>query len=345
MAHHTGNHPAARTLSVITVVLNEAAHLERLKRSLDALDVPAGVRVETVLVDGGSTDGGPGVARRLGFTQIIELPGANIPVSRNAGARAASGEWLAFVDADCEVARDWLREAMAFLDGDEPLVVGWPVRPPEPVTWVRKAWYAHWSFKNPRRESFRGRDVVRHEAFRLLTTRNMLMHRAVFDRLGGFDENLPTSEDSDFVFRAAGRGILVLGAPALQVIHHGEPATLRAFYRQQAWHANRSSYARIVREAAGKTGGHAPLFTVLYAISAAAAIVGLALSLLMTSWHWLLLVLPLAALLAGPAALIAKRARSWRLMPALSVLYAAYGCARALDLVGFYRVKRSWKQR
>ncbi len=332
-----------RTLSVITVVLNEAAHLERLKRSLDGLDVPAGVRVETVLVDGGSSDGGPAAARSLGFTQVIELPGANIPVSRNAGARAASGEWLAFVDADCEVAPDWLRQAMVFLEGEERLVIGWPASPPEPATWVQRAWFAHWSFKNHHRETFRGCAVVRKEAFRLLTTRNMLMHRAVFDRLGGFDENLPTSEDSDFVFRASRRGLVVLGVPALRVVHHGEPATLRAFYRQQAWHANRSSYARIVGERSGKTGGHAPLFTVLYVFSLAAAAAGVALSVVTAWWYWLFLIVPFAALLAGPAALIARRAKSWRLVPALSVLYAAYGCARALDLVGFYRTKRSWK--
>ncbi len=92
-------------------------------------------------------------------------------------------------------------------------MLGWPARPPEPHTWVQAAWLFHWSQKNPHREQRLGRDVVTREGFRLVTTRNLILHRAVADQLGGFNEELTTGEDTDFAFRADQAGIPVLGCP------------------------------------------------------------------------------------------------------------------------------------
>jgi len=332
---------SSQTLSLIAVALNESVHLARLAASIRALDLPQGWSVETILVDGGSTDATVQVARGAGFDHIVELPGASIPVCRNRGVREARGAWIAFVDADCELAPDWLRTAVAHLQPDRPVVIGWPVQPPEPPTWVQSAWHAHWRHKNTALRQSDGQPVAR-EAFRLITTRNMIFARNVFDQLQGFDEQLATGEDTDFVFRAYQAGLPVLAVPGLNVVHWGEPATLGAFFRQQLWHANRGSYGKIARSSSGRVGANAPLFTLAFAAATLLAFAGLAGALVCP--YAPTLMLPLLALLFLPAAVIAFRAGNPALIPQLMILYAAYGAARTIDLAGFGRSKKTWKK-
>jgi len=337
--------PTDHRLSVIVVSYNEEINIPRLKSSVDRLRMPAGLTVETILVDGGSRDGSADLGRQLHFSKIIVLEGASIPVCRNRGIREATGDWLAFVDADCEVAPDWLEQASPFLEGSREILIGWPASPPDPMTWVQQAWHAHWTHKNAKYESCGSSQVIRREGFRLITTRNLLMTREAVDRLGGFDEQLSTGEDTDLCFRAYQAGIPTLAVPALRVIHYGEPKSLREFFRQQLWHANRSSYGRIVRESGRMAGGHAPLFSIAFALAFVLFVAGLIANCAGHHGIGTSLLLPLPILLLGPALVLACRARRLRLVVPLAVLYGAYGCARAMDLLGFFRTKRSWKSK
>ena len=333
-----------QTLTIIVVALNERDQIQRLMASIRSLRKPEIISVETILVDGGSSDGTGARARETGFTKVVELPAASIPVCRNCGAAESTGRWLAYVDADCEVAEDWLEQALPLLREHDEIVLGWPADPPEPATWVQAAWKAHWASKNPRTELLNNRPVVRHEGFRMVTTRNMILTRSVFEKLGGFDEELATGEDTDLVFRAYLEGVLVVGLPALRVVHYGEPATLTAFFRQQRWHANRTSYRRIMKKTGGRIGGNAPLFTGTFAIAAGLVLLGIALILADRPVTGIVLLMPLPALVIGPAVLIATRAQDAGLIIPLAALYAVYGTARAVDLLGFGRIKRSWKR-
>lgn len=330
-------------LTILTVTFNEAQHVARLRDSIRRLRRPAGVTVESVLVDGGSRDGTPEAARAAGFDQVIVLPGANIPVCRNRGLAAAGGDWIAFVDGDCELAEDWLEKACPLLEGGELVLAGWPASPPEPMTWVQAAWRFHWLQKNPRLEDYRGARVVRREGFRLATTRNMILHRAVADKVGGFNEALSTGEDTDFAYRAYLAGAVVLGYPELRVVHHGEPRTFGQFFRQQVWHANRRSYEHIMKATGGKVGGNAPRFAAAFLMTSLLAAGGLIGSQVMGHAFFLVLALPLLALVAGPAALMSWRGRTVRHFFPLCALYTAYGAARAWDLAGLAPAKPSWK--
>lgn len=328
-------------VSFIVVSFNEARTLPRVKEHIDRLALPPNTHIETILIDGGSRDGTPETAHQVGFTKVVVLPGASIPVCRNRGLQEAVGEWIAFVDADCLLDRDWLIHASRLLSKYPDLILGWPAEPPTPRTWVQEAWHLHWMNKNPALEEDAGERLVKRDGFRTITTRNMIFHRHVADRIGGFDESLATGEDTDFVFRATMAGIPCWGMPALKAIHLGEPATLKAFFRQQVWHANRKAYQTILKKSGLKTGGNAPLFTGLFLTLSAVGLVGIG----ATVFYPLsaALVLPLPASLLALAARTCARARRLDMIPALAVLYGAYGLARALDLVGLSPRKFSWK--
>jgi len=328
-----------KTISIIVVTLNEAAHIQQLMSSIDRLERPSDLALETILIDGGSTDGTADAAHKADFAKLIVIEGASIPACRNRGLAEARGGIIAFLDGDCEPATDWLVNALPHLEGAEPVIIGWPVKPPTPGTWVQRAWHTHWMFKNRAATS---NEPVREEAFRLITTRNMLLTRSAADQLGGFDENLLTGEDTDYVFRAYTAGIRVLGVPALTVVHHGEPKTLRDFFKQQLWHANRSSYSKIMNAAGPKAGRNAVLFSWGFMVGFALCLFTIP-GIFLFSWPSLLLFLPLAFLLLGPAMAIAFRAGKPALIPSLFLLYALYGFARMLDLLGLHRAKHSWK--
>ena len=333
------------SLSILVVAYNEAPHIAQLKQAIDSLERPGDITVETILIDGGSCDKTVDCARTSGFDQVLVLPGASIPVCRNAGLKAATGDWIAFLDADCEPLPDWLEQAAFFLERETEAILGWPAQPPEPMTWVQAAWLFHWSHKNPSMDQRHGRAVVTQGGFRLVTTRNLVMHASVAVRLNGFNEDLPTGEDTDFAFRASQAGIPVWGVPALRAVHHGEPATLGAWFRQQLWHANRKSYRHILKLSGGKVGGNAPLFTALYLGTLIVGLVGLAGLVGQGHPAFAALLLPWPALILGPALRLCQRAGSWRFLPGLCILYAAYGLARVIDLLGLHPAKPSWKGR
>jgi len=328
-------------ISFIVVTFNEAKALPLVKAAFDRLVLPEGSTMETIAIDGGSRDGSPNVARAAGFSKVVELPGANIPVCRNAGIKEARGEWIAFVDGDCILDPEWLVHAARLLHRHDELILGWPASPPSPGTWVQEAWHAHWMNKNPATESIDGEMVLRREGFRMITTRNMIFHKTISDKIGGFDEALSTGEDTDFVFRATMAGIPAWGLPALKSVHLGEPDTLRKFYKQQIWHANRKAYKAIMKKSGMKSGGNAPLFTALFLATAIIFALSFALGFL-NPLFWLGL-LPLPGLLLILTTRTCIRARRPGMMVPLAILYGAYGLARSMDLLGLSPHKPSWK--
>ncbi|MFD6054815.1 CDP-glycerol glycerophosphotransferase family protein [Agromyces sp. NPDC060279] len=107
---------AAGVLTVVVPVYNVEAYLETMLRSLlrqryRALDV--------VIVDDGSTDGSNRIARRFRRldprVRIIRQENAGLGAARNTGARAARGEFLAFVDSDDTVDRHAYRYTISTL--------------------------------------------------------------------------------------------------------------------------------------------------------------------------------------------------------------------------------------
>ncbi|HMN59432.1 MAG TPA: glycosyltransferase family A protein, partial [Anaerolinea sp.] len=74
-----------------------------------------------IVVDDGSTDATSAVAESRGV-RVISQSNAGPAAARNRGADLATGEILAFTDADCIPTADWLRELVRpFVD---PAVVG-----------------------------------------------------------------------------------------------------------------------------------------------------------------------------------------------------------------------------
>lgn len=206
--------------SIIIPAKNETANIGRCLASIRTQSYPAD-RFEVLLIDNGSADRTADLARDLGV-RVFVRPGVTISALRNFGAARSRGAILAFLDADCTVAHDWLSRAAAYLQRQDIPCFGAPPEPPSEATWVQRAWFLVRGKRGPV------------EPVSWLESMNMFVRREAFAAVGGFNETLITCEDYDLSLRLGKRGP-ILADSSIRAVHHGEAATLRQFVRKEYW--------------------------------------------------------------------------------------------------------------
>lgn len=107
------------SVSILVLNYNSMVHLQDNLDSLLALDYPP-EQLEIMLVDNGSSDGSVAwVAEHYPRVRIVENEeNLGFAEGNNAGARAASGKWLAILNPDVRVRPDWLRELVRPVEAD-----------------------------------------------------------------------------------------------------------------------------------------------------------------------------------------------------------------------------------
>jgi glycosyltransferase involved in cell wall biosynthesis len=105
---------SAPLLSIVVPAYDEERWLGPTLAALHVAARSAGVPYEIVVADDASSDGTPRVAREAG-ARVVEVAHRQIAATRNAGARAARGDLLLFVDADTLVTPAVVAAAVAAL--------------------------------------------------------------------------------------------------------------------------------------------------------------------------------------------------------------------------------------
>ena len=93
------------TITAIVCAYNESRLLPACLYSLLAQTRPPD---QIVIVDNASTDGTGDVARQVPGVTVVEESRKGLVIARERGRRAASGDVLAYVDADCRAPLQWL---------------------------------------------------------------------------------------------------------------------------------------------------------------------------------------------------------------------------------------------
>src|SRR5262249_28021517 len=97
-------------VSFVIPVLNGEKDIARCLLSLRSLDFSA-QRYEIIVMDNGSTDRTREIVCGFGVDLQV-VPGVNVGALRNRGGSLAHGNYVAFVDADVELDRDWLQNGL-----------------------------------------------------------------------------------------------------------------------------------------------------------------------------------------------------------------------------------------
>ncbi|MBI4523047.1 MAG: glycosyltransferase [Deltaproteobacteria bacterium] len=177
---------------------------------------------ECILVDNGSVDDTPEIGRAKG-AKVLTVPGATISALRNFGAKEAKGDFLAFIDADCVVDKNWLKNALRHFQNPEVGCVGSHPSIPEKCSWVQRAWSL---------QTRRTSDV---EEVHWLPSMNILVRGKAFENVRGFNESLITCEDVDLCYRLKKSKYKIVSDNTVQSLHFGEASTVREFFMKERW--------------------------------------------------------------------------------------------------------------
>ncbi len=230
MARLTGNGKSGGT-PTITVMIVAYQSGPTLARCLAALRAQTYADFETLIVDNASTDGAPQTSAAADPGLQLMEPGANLgfAAGNNLAARQARGRWLALLNPDAYPQPDWLAQLVAAAErrpdvrcftslqrdagdprrldgtGDVMTLAGFPYRG---------------GYQNPLPDH-----VPEGETFSACGAA-MLIDRALFLRLGGFDEGFFCyCEDVDLGYRLRLIGEPTFLAPAAVVDHVGSAST------------------------------------------------------------------------------------------------------------------------
>ncbi|WP_157970702.1 glycosyltransferase [Nakamurella deserti] len=210
----TAGSDGGETLPRVSVIVPVRDGFELLRRCVDALlaqDYPAS-RYQILVVDNGSASPPAAVLPTDDRLTVLDEPGPGSYRARNRALSVATGEILAFTDADCLPDRGWVRSAVdVLLARPEVDMVGGRV----------ELAYAHgrpvngpeWFEFN---EGFPQERYVRNG---FAVTANMVTRRSVFDRVGVFDADLVSGGDAEWGRRVRDGGGVQVYVPQAWVAH------------------------------------------------------------------------------------------------------------------------------
>jgi len=173
------------TISAIVCAYNEAHSLPACLFSLLSQTRPPD---EILVVNNASTDGTAAVARQVPRVRVIDEPTKGLVVARETARRAARGDILAFVDADCRAPISWLERI------ERRLAV-----PAAPICVTGPYRFYDWDW--------RGRTLIRLYDIAVAPPTHFLVHHALhigailyggnfaarqetLERIGGFDRSI-----------------------------------------------------------------------------------------------------------------------------------------------------------
>ncbi|NNE94994.1 MAG: glycosyltransferase [Acidimicrobiales bacterium] len=208
-------------VSVVICAYNESVHIEPCIRSVLASAYPD---VEVIVCDDGSSDDTADKASRYPV-KLLRLGRGGLSAARNEGMRAATGDIVAYLDADAEADPRWIPQLVRAFDSPAVVAAGGPNHPFEPIGLVEAAVAA--SPGNPREV------LVSDTRAEHIAGCNMAFRRKDLLKANGFDVAYRTAgDDVDLCWRLLDAGHEIAFAPTATIEHHRR-GTVRGYLRQQ----------------------------------------------------------------------------------------------------------------
>ncbi|MGE5302112.1 MAG: glycosyltransferase family 2 protein [Alphaproteobacteria bacterium] len=183
-------------LPVVSVVIPTHNRWPLLGEAIESVLTQSYRRFELIVIDDGSTDDTDRKLAEFGSRlRLIRQPRRGVSAARNRGATAARGRYLAFLDSDDL----WLVEKLKVQTGFMEEYPGIQICQTDEI------WMRHGLRVNPKvKHQKPSGDIFRRSLeLCLVSPSAVMMTRALFNGVGGFDERLPVCEDYDLWLRIA----------------------------------------------------------------------------------------------------------------------------------------------
>lgn len=210
-----------KSVSVIIPSYNRA-HL--LPRCLDSVIAQECSPSEIIVVDDGSTDSTRSLLQgSYPGIKVITQANKGVSAARNAGIRAATGDWLAFLDSDDAWLPGKLDRQLEAIEAS----------PGSNIAHTDEIWIRNGVRVNPRRKHKKyGGSIFKYcLPLCVISPSSVMIHRRVFDRVGLFDETLPVCEDYDLWLRICARMPVLFIREPLITKYGGHDDQLSTRYR------------------------------------------------------------------------------------------------------------------
>ncbi len=178
-------------ISVIIPTHNRAHSISRAIESVLQQSLPA---AEIIIVDDGSSDNTAALIHgHFSDCRYLHQKNQGVSSARNRGIRAASGEWLAFLDSDDE----WMPEKLAAQ------ATALEHNPGMRLCHTEEIWIRNGKRVNPmKKHAKKGGWIFQHcLPLCAISPSSVILHRSLFQTIGLFDESLPACEDYDLWLR------------------------------------------------------------------------------------------------------------------------------------------------
>ena len=306
------------TVSIVVPCRNEARIIRQSLASMCALQPPPG-GFEIIVADGMSDDGTTEILNELAsaapdLLRVIPNPGQMVSPGLNRAIRAARGRLIVRMDAHTKYSPDYLIACVAAKARTGADNVGGPWRAVGTGV-VGEAIAA--SFHSPLSTGGGGSHDLGHEGL-VDTVYLGCWDRALFDRMGGFDEQLVRNQDDEFNLRIVRGGGRVWQSPAIRSEYECRSSLrklARQFYQYGYWkvrviqkHAIPASWRHLAPAIA--LSFIAALTLAAFVSASAALPAGLA---------WI----GYTAVVSAEALRLAA-SRGWRLLPAIIATFPCY---------------------
>lgn len=226
-------------ISIIIPTYNGA---HKITHILDALSQQTYQDFEIIIVVDGSTDNTKEVLTKIKQSfdnlTIIYQPNGGRSVSRNRGVAAAQGDYLLFFDDDMRPTPPAVAQHLAHVEKHpNSILVGTQIE-----EWdVLKNDIQHYKGYLSRKwesEAFNPQTEGKQDPKQpFLTAAHTSMPKAIFEKLGGFDERLTDSEDFDLAVKASLAGIPIYFRPDI-IAWHDDFITCQSYIKRQREYKN-----------------------------------------------------------------------------------------------------------
>ena len=218
-------------VSVVVCAYNAADTIDDCLTSLKMLTYP---NVELIVVNDGSRDTTGTIARRHADVRVIDVPNSGLSAARNTGLAAATGEIVAYTDADCRVDIEWLTYLVQPILRSNVAGAGGPNVVPHDDPWV-----AQCVARAPGGPTHVMLDdhIAEH-----VPGCNMAFRRDALLSIDGFNPvYVRAGDDVDICWRLQAKNLRIGFAPSALVWHHRR-ASVQAYWRQQVGYGEGESW-------------------------------------------------------------------------------------------------------